>query len=1356
MKIRQALPVLLALVCAASAAAGPVVRHFDRSQGLGNNYIMDIEQDRNGFVWLSTESGLNRFDGAALRPFTSKNSGLGADALNRLYADRDSNYIWVATQRFGLDRLDCDNYTFTSFRHDENDSRSIASDGVTAVDGAVDGGLWIATYTDGLDYFDKKTGVFTHYNSRTVDGWPGDRLWRAVADNSGNVYLGHVDAGFTVFRPSTGEFHNFRHRQGDSRSLPADIVQALYIDRNNNVWIGTDSGLSLYNPFDNTFTNFRHDPANKASLISDRVLDISQTNDGNILVATENGGLSILMLPSGSKIDPWAVRFVNFPGEVEGDMSLSNKTVHATFCDSFGNIWAGTYGDGADVISMGGSPFTLYNTTTSPFNTSYRSVMSLCSTGESLWAGTDGKGADLFGPSGREDHLGNLGDNAVLAILRTSRGDIWFGTYGGFVFRLPAGSASPERVSVPGAMDVRCFAETPSGSVLVGHGHGIADVSADGSVVSELVPDDSLRREEWVRSMWADNQGRLWIGSFGGGLAVYDRSMKPLKIFTTCSGLRSNTVNQLLPDGVGGVWAATGDGIAHIRPNLDLDMMLGTGEGLAGSYVRSVVKDHAGNLWMSTDNGLSMLDTGGQIHNIGEWYGVLPDDFNSGAAAITADGRLFFGSHTGILELDPANFDLDIDLPPTVITSATIFGRESEREIFSPKGRIAVPYNQNTIRVSFDILNASLASSVSYCYKVEGQSDRWYPCTAGNSILLSNLSPGDYNIVVKAVAPGGGDEGEPAVLSLKVNAPLWGTWWAKLFYILLALAVILFLVHIYKKRMRLEYDLTLERRNMKRQQDLTAERMRFFTNITHELRTPLTLILGPLEDMKSDPSVPAAVGKKIGLIHRSALRLLELINTILEFRKTETQNRQLKVQCADISGIIREIGARYKEFNTNRNLTIDTSVAPGTYRIWFDPEVISMIVDNLMSNACKYTASGRVELKLYHAEESGVPFTEIAVSDTGIGMENDTLGHIFERYYRDRNVENCLGTGIGLALVYNLVKIHHGEIFVESEPHRGTTFRVRLHTENCYPDAERRDDLRRLPAADSGTDSSAVEADEGKPVILVVEDNIDIINYISEVLADSYRVVSATNGAMGLAKARDIHPDMVITDIMMPEMDGVAMTKELKSDPLTSYIPIIVITAKTASEARLEAYEAKADSFISKPFSSRLLLTRIRNIFETRHSLAVKAVELSRPRVEEDIREALPETPKTDPAPEQSVIVSGMSEADADFIEKVKSIIIENMAGADLDVQFIADRMAMSHSTLYRKVKAITGLTINNLIRKCRAREAQRLLVTGRYTVSEISYMVGVSSPGNFRQCFREEFGVNPSDYLKSLKNENS
>ncbi len=1335
----------LILAVAASGAELSLI-HLDRGRNISNNYIMGFAQDRKGYIWVSTESGLNRFDGTAFRQFKRNNSDIGADALNKLYADKADDILWIATQRRGLDRLDLDTYKYTHFRHTDADPGSIASDGVTAVAPANDGGLWVATYTDGLDYLDKKTGTFSHFNSRTVDGWPGDKLWNVCADNSGNVYLAHVEKGFSVFNPHTKKIRNYRHNSSDPGSLPSDQARAVFIDSNHNIWVGTDKGLALFSPLEGSFTTFRHSPVNDRSLVSDRVLDISQTSDGRLLVATENGGLSILDTSEKALHSLDSLEFENFTSQADSPLRLSNKTVQTVFCDSFGNIWAGTYGDGIDVLSPHKGAFETYSSTSAPFDLPSSPVMSICAYADTLWVGTDGKGAVLYGPEGKIANFDNLGDNAILAIHRDPDGNVWFGTYGGRVFRLPPGASKADYIMNGGVADIRSFADIPGGGILIGHGQGITAITADGSTRHFSDP-GSHDKEELVRALLFDSSGRLFVGSFGQGLSVYSPEGRLIKKFNDWSGLPSNEVTYLAEDPRHNILVATAEGLMYIRPDLEPDTANIAVRHLAKVRIASVEIDDADRIWISTDDGITLLTPDSIVRDFRSAYQSNLTDFSRGASGHTGDGRIFFGSHYGVSSFLPSVIDNSSHVPSPVFTAVTLFNSFSDTEKieYVLDDGVNVPYDQNTIRVSFGILDPAEADAVDFRYRFAGKDSRWYPCTNRSNLILSNLPAGKYKLALQAVSRDGSGESEVSYLDITVTPPLWATWWAKLIYFLLAAALIAFLVNIYKNHMRLEYDLTLERRNSRHQQELNAERMRFFTNITHELRTPLTLILGPLEDLKSEPALPEKFRRRVTAINRSANRLLDLINTILEFRKTETQNRGLRVSHGDMSKLVKEIGLRYKELNTNNSLTIDTEVEAGDYHLWFDPEIVAMIVDNLMSNACKYTNSGKVTLRLHHTEESGVPFTEISVADTGIGMGEDTLKHIFDRYYRDRSTaETRLGTGIGLALVNNLVRLHEGEIFADSEYNRGSEFRFRLHTDNAYPSAERRDtpflsDVSEQPSAEVG-DTKAVQ--DSRETVLVVEDNDEIIEYIRDTLSDEYDVVAASNGENGLKIAKDKNPDIIITDIMMPGMDGISMIRNLKKDNDTEYIPVIIVTAKTADDARREAYEAGADSFITKPFSSKVLRSRIHNILQTRHNLALNILG----RTAEDTTNA---DAGVGSKHADEALVSEMSQADTEFVAKVGSIIKDNIASDTLDVAFIADKMCMSHSTLYRKVKSITGLTIARLIRRERARFAAELLSTGKYTVSEISLMVGMGSQANFRQCFKEEFGVTPSEYRK-------
>jgi len=1348
MRLKNLIPCIAACAAALHAAAEPQVMHYDSSHGLSNNYVLSIAQDKRGFVWIATEDGLNRFDGTAFRSFENGELGLAADELSRIVADPTRNVLWICTQRMGLDRLDCDTYTVTHYP-DGAEPGQLASNGITDAAPAADGKIWISTYTSGLDCLDPESGEVTHFNTGTVAGWPDNRIWTVVTGPDGRIYLGHVDAGFTIFNPRTHTLEHYSADPADPRSLPGNEVRAIAIDPQGNVWAGTNGGLALLNPVTRDFTVFSHDPADPHSLVSNNIYHLAFSDDGRLWVSTENGGLSTLDLRRTILHSPDQIGFTNYTSTPSDGIFVSNKTVHTTFEDTYGNIWIGTYGDGVDILCRRPRAIAHRHAASHSVPLSDNSVMSLCIDGKTIYAGTDAAGIDIFPPDGTKRTLNAanspLGDNAVLALMRASDGNIWAGTYKGDVAVIrPDGHV--RRFDIPGATDIRCFAEKPDGTILAGAGQGIISISPDGHI-SPLYLEREDVHEEWVRSLLIRPDGDIWVGSFGYGISIFGPGFTFRKKLSVSTGLKSNTINQMLERPDGKVWAATGNGLALISPTGDVDTLLTAADGLPGKAVKALATDRSGRLWMSTDCGISMLDHNLKISNYSGGHGISNADFYSGSTAADGD-TIYFGSHRGLYAFAASTLAECIPAPAPQITGVTVYGRNGspDRRIYVPDGRLAFEHNDNTLLVRFGVTDASTASAVEWSYNVEGVDNRWYPATPESGILLRDIPPGRYRLAVKASMPNQ-TESSTTILPFEIKPPIWATIWAKIIYILLAAAAILGVMLFYKKRLALEYALEAERGNSRRENELHAERMRFFTNITHELRTPLTLILGPLEDMKSDRAMTELQHRKVTMIHKSAKRLLELINTILEFRRTETQNRRLKVEHGDIACLIEEIGQRYRELNTNANLLISTTVEPGDYHIWYDPEVVSMIVDNLMSNACKYTPAGSVTLRLSHTSESGVPFTEISVSDTGLGMDSETLSHIFDRYYRDSNTANRLGTGIGLALVYNLVELHRGEIFVESTPGQGALFRFRIHTGDTYPGAERRGTLAAAPptatAAPEAADTPVAE--DTCPIVLIVEDNLDIVDYLRETLSGDYTVHQAVNGAEGLRMAGEILPDIIISDIMMPEMDGLEMIRRLKAADETSHIPVIIITAKNPADARIEAYEAGADSFISKPFSSQLVKSRLRNILDIRHRLAQH--HIATPVL-------TPAAPETEAAVADAQIVSAMTERDAEFMERVEAIINDNISGEKLDVQFIADAMCMSHSTLYRKVKSISGLTVNGLIRKCRARRAEQLLVSGRYTVSEIAFMVGMGSPGNFRQCFKDEFGINPSEYLRKASGE--
>lgn len=549
-------------------------------------------------------------------------------------------------------------------------------------------------------------------------------------------------------------------------------------------------------------------------------------------------------------------------------------------------------------------------------------------------------------------------------------------------------------------------------------------------------------------------------------------------------------------------------------------------------------------------------------------------------------------------------------------------------------------------------------------------------------------------------------------------------------------------LRIYQRHLRLKFELKAEKVHHEKEQKLNEERLRFFTNITHELRTPLTLILGPLDDISHSSDITKAVKHKLAVIHQSAVRLNELITQILEFRKTETDNRQLRVVKANVVDAVHEVSLKYEELAQKPDVAIKFVAPENPIMMYIDKEVIAIILDNLVSNAIKYTDQGNIDISVERRRSGERHLVDITVSDTGHGISAKALPHIFDRYYQENGTHQASGTGIGLSLVKKLVTLHHGEVKVESNLEQGTSFIVTLDENEIYPDALRGDEnaSAKLQGNDAASgvlnlEEAVLSVENGKPLLLVVEDNREILDYVAESFIDEFDVLKAGDGREGLALALDKVPDVIISDVMMPNMDGNAMCRALKKDIRTSHIPIILLTAKDSFEAKEKGYDSGADSYITKPFTHSLLRSRILNLLQQRRRdkmLIQESKETNLAQKKEQLRESL-------------------NKVDQEFFDKLNKLIEENISG-DVDVNLIASNLAVSTSTLYRKMKALTGISTNEYIRKYKMQYAEHLLLEGKYSISEISFMVGMNSVAYFRRCFKAEYGEIPSEYLKKLQ----
>lgn len=885
-------------------------------------------------------------------------------------------------------------------------------------------------------------------------------------------------------------------------------------------------------------------------------------------------------------------------------------------------------------------------------------------------------------------------------------------------------------------LDICSFSEDINGKIWIGTQTGIYSYFNNQlSYEKEL---NAQLPDIMVHGIIRDKNGKLWVGTFGKGVVVFDEDDKKLYNFTTDHSFPSNAVNYMMEDSRKRILVATREGIIIFKdvsqPNVFVSF--GAKEGLENTQVRAIQEDHDGYIWISTNGGISRLDEKNKrFYNYNYHDGIPMGDFMDGSTCITPDGTLFFGSQNGACYFNPRELSSPREVSPVTITQFFIYNKQTEsRDTRLPvpiSNRIVeLPYNQNTFNISFNVLDYTQSSQVEFSYMLEGLENAWYSTQGDNQVTFRNIPHGNYVFKVKTRFRNQEWNENAAQLTVVIAPPLWLTWYAKLGYVILFIFALYALLRFYKRKLDLESSLEVERKQSLNKQELNEERLRFYTNITHELRTPLTLILGPLEDLLSDATLSPKHANKISIIHDSATRLLNLINRILEFRKTETQNRKLSVAKGDLGQLVQEVGLRYKELNPNNKVNYHIHIETEDTEIFYDADMITIILDNLMSNAAKYTSEGDITLSLRSVEENQIKYTEISVSDTGHGIDAEALPHIFDRYYQAKSKYQASGSGIGLALVKGLSELHEGILKVESTVDTGTTFTLRLLTENTYPNAiHTQHDMEKKPM-DAEETTITDTPTENHPIVLVVEDNADIREYIRSSFTDIYEVITAKDGKEGWELAQARIPNIIVSDIMMPVMDGIELCKRIKEDMRTSHIPVILLTAKDSLQDKEEGYASGADSYLTKPFSAKLLHSRINNLLETRKKIASLL--------------ALADT-----QPKQESAVSSLNKLDNEFLQKITQIIEENLEMEKMDIAFIADKMCMSHSTLYRKIKGLTDMSANEFIRKVKMRKGVELLMSGQYTISEIAYMIGFSSVAYFRQCFKDEYGMSPSDYVK-------
>ena len=1344
----------LFLTVAAMITTSAQTRNFGIREGLSNGFVNDMVIDGQGFVWVATEWGLNRIAGNKCTVFYPSNSAITNNEHVGLFYHPQSNTVWVHSKDGRADIFNCKTQTFSHFEVDGKTVWSIAD-----ICMAADSTIWLADYNGGVHHYNPLTKEHEFIDAKQIRQI-ANGVRSITDDGKGNLYIGLRMEGLIIYNTHTKRSRYFKNNPEDPTSLPGDNVRSVCIDHLQNIWVGTNKGLALFDPLKGTFHRFKHEKGNPNTLAGDNIQQIIESPDNIIWISSDIGGISKLDLNKYNNPNAGEVAFTQLTKE---NYTLSSNNTRRVAIDAYSNVWVANYSTGVDFIPSSTTSFMTLSFMGEPIE----GVSAIFNDSkDNLWIGQDNK-ISMYrqGAIVRQwdfsQYISNS-SSSVYLFREDQHGNIWLGTADNGVLMLNPNTGIFTRFNSTKDLDVNALYVDKSGKVWAGTEDGVYsiynNVESKENAINGVIGNSSI-----PFSIIEDDYGQMWIGTLTRGIFVFDKNKKLMAHLGDKPPFPSNSVNQLIKDEDGGIWAATHSGLVYF-PNAQTPnnfKTYGEEQGISDNHIRSLVQDRQGNIWVSMFSGIACFDRQKKkFYNYDYQSGIPTGNFCVEAAVISASGIVYFGSPGGICSFNPQLLTDLKDMPVVQIIDCEqiVSTTEKQQRIIVPldeNGVAHLRHDENTFKITFTSDNYAQEGNVEYSYLMKGLDDKWYETEGDNEVTFRNLSPGEYTFKVRAkLKSQEWENAKVAEMKMIVEPPLWLTWWAKLIYALIVGGIIYYIFRSYTNQLKLRASLEKTRWEAQQKQELNEERLRFFTNITHELRTPLTLIMGPLEDLMADVRLPEVLSKKVRSIHASSERLLNLINEILEFRKTETQNRRLTVAHADLKTFVQEIGNRFKDLNRNPNVAFNVSVPEQPVDIYFDSEVISTVLNNLISNAIKYTPKGSISLTLSMEDGKVV----ISVKDTGYGISKKALPHIYERYYQAKGLHQASGTGIGLALVKSFAKLHEAELKVESEEGMGTEFRFVLDAENTYPNALHKEDApieeeKQELLAQEEISEPEEEQEDARPLILVVEDNDDIQQYIDESLCEDYRIIQARNGKEGRDQAFQEMPALIVSDIMMPEMDGIEMMKILKNDIRTSHIPIILLTAKTSPLDQEEGYDSGADSYLMKPFSAKLLQSRIRNILSGRRRLAEYIIQHNMPSAagmstltssagEASGQQSLEEA-------ELAASIPELSPLDKKFMEKLNRLIEENMTTVDIDIAFMTDKMAMSHSSFYRKVKALTGVSANEYIRKMKLQRSMVLLQEGESNVTEVAMLTGFNNIGYFRKCFKKEYGISPSEVLK-------
>jgi signal transduction histidine kinase/ligand-binding sensor domain-containing protein/DNA-binding response OmpR family regulator len=1333
-------------------------------EGLPDRTVLCMLLDRQGFMWFGTFRGLARYDGYSFKVFQENvhdSLSLSGQIVRALTEDREG-FIWVGTVGGGLNRFNPRTETFTHFKHDPRNLLSLNNNDVYAIHEDHLGRLWVGTRM-GLDLFDASQACFVHVHPAKEETAQHESAQViAIAEDptkSGTLWIGTGGDGMIEIEPDKCIVRHIGKGVGNPKGLETLLrfIQGSHTTPNV-LWVGTGGdGLYGFDLVQRRFATFHHDPSDARTIGHDEVRCMLQDRSGNLWIGT-TGGLS--------RFDPTTGVFVNYRHKPNDNRSLCHDFVNSLLQDKSGIIWVGT-GDGLCRFASLAEQFTVYqNDPNNPNSLSHNSLNSLFEDEHGLlWIASE-KGLNCFDPKAerfstfRHDpqNASSLRNDDVRTIYEDRKGDFWVGNTMGILHRFDRKTGRSRSIELgkrPGyESGITAMLDASDGTFWVGSNIGLFVVDRDQwkSRQVSLGPVRVDSRTE-ISSLYEDDANVLWIGTVGSqakGLVSYDRMTGRITVYehdpANEHSLGSNWVSYICSDKMGNLWVATiGGGLNRFSRAERTFTVFSQNTGVPDDVI-GFIEDNRDNLWLATDQGICRLNPTTRSARVFSTHHGLPSNHISlRSFCLSKSGMAYFGGLNGMFSFIPDSIEDNAHIPPVILTNLKVFEKElSSDTSLSFLTDIALPYDRSFISLEFAALDFKDPRENRYAYKLEGLDPDWVNSGTRRYAAYTDLRPGRYTFRVKGSNDNGLWNQQGAVLAIAILPPWWKTTWAYVGYAL-SLVTILFFVRRYElNRLRLKDQAKIEHVEAEKLREVDRIKSSFFTNISHEFRTPLTLIEGPIRQLKSgeyqgDPN------EIYDVVLRNAQRLLHLVNQLLDMSKLESGQVNLRVRERDVVDAVRTIAAWFESLAARKNIQFVVKTEESSIIGWIDRDALEKILVNLLSNAFKFTPkSGRVALSVGWNVILFNKAVEISVTDNGIGIPPELQKRIFDRFYQidDTHTREHEGTGIGLALTKELVELHQGTITVQSEAGRGSLFMVRIPLDKSMYRAdqivESTDDqvAERLSgsAVRSSTETGAetipieVDEDESLPLVLIIEDNPDMRRYLRTNIEPGHRILEAADGDEGVKKAIEGIPDIVISDVMMPKMDGFEVCQRLKTDERTSHIPVILLTAKAGQEHKLEGLETGADDYLVKPFDAKELKARVRNLVEQRK------------RLHERFQCELIIQPK-------GVTVSS---ADEKFLKKVFEVVERNLGDSDFDLEAFAEEATMSRLQLHRKLKAITGSSPGEFVRQLRLQRAAELIRKRAGTISEIAYEVGFNNLSYFARQFREKYGVVPSEFLQS------